>query len=81
LIEKSWNRRDYDPSREFGTGFPMSTGGCSRAGNQGLHTPDGPTNAVAELTLGALLSLLRHIRKWTGRFTKGNGGTRLEHSF
>jgi len=38
-----------------------------------FNTPDGPTNAVAELTLGAMLSLLRsipqsdqaiHMRKW-----------------
>jgi len=47
---------------------------AKQKGIQVFSTPDGPTNAVAELTIGALLSLLRHLgpanndlhaKKWT----------------
>ena len=32
-----------------------------------LNTPDGPTLAVAELTVGLILDLLRRSAAWTGR--------------
>ena len=50
---------------------------AQRLGIEVYSTPDGPTEAVAELTLGALLGLLRHIPAMDRRLRGGEWGKRF----